>query len=57
MKETGGTGDPARVARVLRVTVEGVWLDLMAMRTPYDREEALATVMECARAFFPGRFG
>jgi TetR/AcrR family transcriptional repressor of bet genes len=56
LAETGGTGDPARIARVLRVTTEGVWLDLMTMQRPYSRDEALATVMTCAAAFFPGRF-
>ncbi|MCX7889806.1 MAG: TetR family transcriptional regulator C-terminal domain-containing protein [Rhodobacteraceae bacterium] len=49
--------DPERVARVLRVTVEGVWLDLMSMRNPYSREEALATVHTCAAALFPAHFG
>ncbi len=57
MAEGGYAGDPARVARVLRVTVEGVWLDLMTMNTPYSREEALATVMVCAESFFPRHFG
>ena len=45
-----------RVARVLRVTTEGVWLDMMTMNTPYDRAEALATVHCCASAFFPNHF-
>lgn len=45
-----------RVARVLRVTTEGVWLDMMTMNTPYDRAEALATVHCCASSFFPKYF-
>ena len=54
---TGGyAGDAARIARVLRVTTEGVWLDLMTMVDPYDRDEALATLMTCAAAFFPRHF-
>ncbi len=53
----GYDADPVRVARVLRVTVEGLWLDLMTMREPYPREEALATVYACAAAFFPRHFG
>jgi TetR/AcrR family transcriptional repressor of bet genes len=54
----GSYGLPAeRVARVLRVTVEGVWLDLVTMSGPYPREEALATVQACAAAFFPRHFG
>jgi TetR/AcrR family transcriptional repressor of bet genes len=32
--ETGAAHDPARVARILRVTIEGTWLDLITMRTP-----------------------
>jgi AcrR family transcriptional regulator len=54
---TGGyAGDAARIARVLRVTTEGVWLDLMTMVDPYGRDEALATLMTCAAAFFPRHF-
>ncbi|PZR00823.1 MAG: TetR family transcriptional regulator [Cereibacter sphaeroides] len=57
IKEGGYSGNPARVGRVLRVTVEGVWLDLMTMTHPYERDEALATVFACAAAFFPRHFG
>ncbi len=56
LAETSRSGDPTRIARVLRVTTEGVWLDLMTLRRPYSRDEALATVLTCAAAFFPGRF-
>lgn len=57
MKAEGGYGfDPQRAARVLRVTTEGVWLDMMTMSTPYDRAEALTTVHSCAAAFFPAHF-
>lgn len=49
-------GDPVRIARALRVTVEGVWLDMVTMSAPYSRDEALATVMTCANAFFPRHF-
>ncbi|NDV00226.1 TetR/AcrR family transcriptional regulator [Pseudoroseicyclus tamaricis] len=55
--EAGGYDlDPVRAARVLRVTTEGTWLDLLTMRTPYDRDEALRTVMTCAGVFFPRHF-
>lgn len=47
----------ARTARVLRVTTEGVWLDLMTMKTPYGRDEAWGTVCACIAAFFPRHFG
>ena len=45
-----------RVARVLRVTSEGVWLDMMTLRTPYSRDEARQTLYTCAAAFFPRHF-
>jgi AcrR family transcriptional regulator len=54
--EGGYPGTPSRIARALRVTVEGVWLDLMTMTAPYQRDEALATVLACAAAFFPRHF-
>jgi TetR/AcrR family transcriptional repressor of bet genes len=56
LAEGGYQGNPARIARVLRVTTEGVWLDLMTTVAPYDRDEALATLMTCAAAFFPRHF-
>ena len=57
LKAEGGYGfEPIRAARVLRVTTEGVWLDMMTMSTPYDREEAISTVFSCAEAFFPRHF-
>lgn len=55
--DAGDTANPARAARVLRVTSEGVWLDMITMNTPYARAEALATVHACAAAFFPKHFG
>jgi TetR/AcrR family transcriptional repressor of bet genes len=55
--EHGYAWNAARAARVLRVTTEGVWLDLMTMSEPYGRDEALATVWACAAAFFPRHFG
>ncbi|WP_373356437.1 TetR family transcriptional regulator [Pseudoroseicyclus sp. CXY001] len=45
-----------RVGRVLRVVTEGTWLDLLTMRSPYAREEAMATVLTTATAFFPRHF-
>jgi len=54
--EGGYAGNAARIARVLRVTTEGVWLDLMTMVNPYERDEALATLMTSAAAFFPRHF-
>jgi AcrR family transcriptional regulator len=52
----GYTLDPARAARVIRVTVEGVWLDLISTAEPYSKDEALKTVYFCTAAFFPKHF-
>ena len=49
-------GDPARVARVLRVTIQGVWLDMITTTPDYTIDEGLATVHACAAAFFPRHF-
>jgi AcrR family transcriptional regulator len=46
----------SRMARVIRVTIEGTWLDLMTMATPYSAEEALATARTCAALCFPDHF-
>jgi AcrR family transcriptional regulator len=48
--------DPVLVARVIRVTIEGVWLDLITVSTPYTSDEALRTVFACIAAFFPQHF-
>lgn len=53
----GYQGDPVRVGRALRLTIEGSWLDMMTMSQAYSRSEALATVMTVAAAFFPRHFG
>ena len=53
----GGYGlHPVRVARALRVTSEGVWLDMMTEVSPYGPTEAMATVHAMAAAFFPRHF-
>jgi TetR/AcrR family transcriptional repressor of bet genes len=51
--EFGLTLKPERVARVIRVTIEGVWLDQITMSAPYSRREGLRTVYTCLSAFFP----
>ena len=51
-----GGGDPVRIARLLRITTEGVWLDMMTMTDPYDAAEAMRTTFTCAAAFFPRLF-
>ena len=48
---------PQRTARILRITTEGVWLDMMTMTAPYSVAESQATIHACAQAFFPRHFG
>lgn len=50
------THDADRAARVLRVTIEGLWLDPIFMTIPYSRDEALRTAYLCAAALFPMHF-
>ena len=55
--EGGYTLNVHRIARVLRVTGEGIWLDMVTMNTPYDMAEGQATVYAAAASFFPQHFG
>ncbi|MFC3182313.1 TetR family transcriptional regulator C-terminal domain-containing protein [Cypionkella sinensis] len=57
LSEGGYPGDPILISRVLRVTTEGVWVDLISTREPYSPTEALQTVHAAAMAFFPRHFG
>lgn len=54
--EAGLALKPERVARVIRVTIEGVWLDQITMEKPYSRKEGLRTVYTCLTSFFPKVF-
>lgn len=56
MAQGGYPGDPVRVARVIRVTSEGVWMDLMTQGSPYSLQEGLNTVFCAIAAFFPNHF-
>jgi TetR/AcrR family transcriptional repressor of bet genes len=55
--EGGYAAPPVRLARILRVTIEGTWQDLMTMASPYDVTEALLTARTCAAQLFPKHFG
>ncbi|MFM2367404.1 MAG: hypothetical protein RIR95_2012 [Pseudomonadota bacterium] len=52
----GYDGDAVRIARVLRVTSEGVWMDMVTSANSYSPEEGLRTVLCAAAAFFPRHF-
>ncbi len=47
---------PVRTARMLRVLLEGLWLELMTIETPYPVEEAMVTVWTALAALFPRHF-
>lgn len=49
----GQKGDPARIARALRLVTLGAWLDIVTLTDPYSIPEARATALTAARAFFP----
>jgi TetR/AcrR family transcriptional repressor of bet genes len=53
----GGYGhDPVRTARVIRLVGEGLWLDMLSMKAPYSKAEALRTLFTCASVYFPRHF-
>jgi TetR/AcrR family transcriptional repressor of bet genes len=54
--EGGYSHEPARAARVLRITIEGLWLDPIFATVAYSRTEALQTAYLSAAALFPRHF-
>ncbi len=48
--------DPVHIARIIRVTIEGIWLDMMTIAGPYPRSEASQTVRICTSLCFPDHF-
>jgi TetR/AcrR family transcriptional repressor of bet genes len=57
LSDLGGYSlDVVKGARIIRLTIEGVWLDMMTMATPYTREEGLTTARTCAGLCFPDHF-
>ena len=44
-------------ARLIRLTVEGTWLEMMTLLNPYDEEEAKRTVWTCLHRLYPRHFG
>ena len=54
--EGGYDRDPVHVARMIRVIIEGTWLELMTVASPYTAEDALATARMCAALCFPNHF-
>lgn len=52
----GYATSPVRAARLLRISIEGTWLELMTLANPYDQQEALLTVWTCAHGLYPRHF-
>jgi AcrR family transcriptional regulator len=48
--------DPRHIARALDALLEGLWLDLMTMTSPYSTDEAKLTIHTCLHAFFPRHY-
>jgi TetR/AcrR family transcriptional repressor of bet genes len=57
LSDEGGYGiDPQLAARVLRVTLEGVKLELMLSAMPYSLDDARRTAFFCAAMLYPRHF-
>ena len=48
--------DAERSARLIRIMIEGVWLDMMTLVKPYPVPEALDTVFSGLSALYPQQF-
>jgi TetR/AcrR family transcriptional repressor of bet genes len=47
---------PGHTARAIRVTLNGLWFDLMTMTNTLSRQESLETMFNMLMAFFPDHF-
>lgn len=48
--------DPVHAARILRLVVEGTWVDMMTTEDPYSPEEGRRTVQTALSLCFPRHF-
>jgi BetI-type transcriptional repressor, C-terminal len=48
--------DAKRAVRIIRLVSDGLWLDILSMKNPYNRLEALRTIFTCAAVLFPKNF-
>lgn len=55
-EEGGYPSLPEHTARAIRVTLNGLWFDLMTMTGPYSREESMQTMFNMLMAFYPRHF-
>jgi TetR/AcrR family transcriptional repressor of bet genes len=57
LAEEGGYAlNPAHAARILRLVIEGIWLDMVTVETPYSLDEARKTVAAALSLCFPRHF-
>ncbi len=56
LQKAGRPDEPEILARILRLTQEGTWLDMTTMAIPYTPAEARETVLACARVLFSDQF-
>lgn len=56
LAKAGRPEDPATLARILRLTQEGTWMDLTTLAEPYSVDIARETVLACARLLFREQF-
>jgi TetR/AcrR family transcriptional repressor of bet genes len=55
--EGGYVTHPEHAARAIRVTLNGLWFDMITADAPCGRELSLATMFNMLQAFFPRHFG
>jgi AcrR family transcriptional regulator len=56
VRDGGYAVDPVHAARILRLVVEGTWLDMMTAETPYSSEDGRRTVATALALCFPKHF-
>lgn len=54
IRDTGSSHDPVHVARILRLVVEGTWIEMITDPGPDGRAEARRTVLSAVHLCFPG---
>jgi TetR/AcrR family transcriptional regulator, transcriptional repressor of bet genes len=56
VQDGGYALDPVHAARILRLVVEGTWLDMMTADAPYSSEDGRLTVSTALALCFPRHF-
>ena len=56
LRDSNSSLDPVHAARILRLVVEGTWLDMMTSENPYSSEDGRRTVQTALSLCFPEHF-